>query len=366
MTAPSLEALARRFVGAVDAMPNLVVEVGDVRVLVRADRHELVEALRAYFGPWLHMHGKPPSGSDAKATIEVIAIEAAPSDFDVAFKDWPRDPGKVGRKEAIADIDGGRIVRKVRTGMHFLIGPAVRIAIGPCAANVNQVINFVNAQVLNHYFERGFALCHSSGVVIGERGVAISGFSGGGKSTLALWLMSDGADFVSNDRILVDSQQPRARMIGVPKLPRINPGTLLANPALAGILPSDRVQELQRLEPSELWDIEEKYDVDIDRCYGPGHIRSAAPLDAFLVLSWQRQSDEPMRIDEVDLSERRDLIAAVRKPPGPFWIDSQGRAPSAPLEADDEAYLAALAAVRDFEAKGRVDFAAARAFLGAL
>ena len=196
-----------------------------------------------------------------------------------------------------------------------------------------------------------------------DRGLAISGFSGGGKSTLALWLVGDGSRFVSNDRILIDASRNRARMLGVPKLPRINPGTLLSNPALSGILPAERVDVLRRLPTSELWDLEEKYDVDIDRCFGEGRIQSDAPLDAFLVLSWDRRSTDPMDIRRVDLAERRELIAAIRKPPGPFWLDESGNAPAAPIEPSDESYLEALAKVAVYEATGRVDFEAAREYL---
>ncbi|MCB9919828.1 MAG: HprK-related kinase B [Planctomycetes bacterium] len=357
-----IEELAARFVDERTLIGSLLVEVGDVRVRVRTDRESLADELRSYFAPWWKDDGVVRENDDD--VIDVVAIEADPLALDHDFTDWPRDPGKVGRKEAIVDLDGGRIVKKVRTGMHFLIGPRTKVAIGPCAANSNQIINFVNAQVLGHYYGRGHALCHASGVVMEDgRGIAISGFSGGGKSTLALWLVGDGSRFVSNDRVLIDASRDRARMLGVPKLPRINPGTLLSNPALSGILPAERVEALRRLPTSELWDLEEKYDVNIDRCFGEGRIQSAAPLDAFLILSWDRRSTDPMSIRHVDLAARRELIAAIRKPPGPFWLDAEGNAPAAPIEPNDESYLEALANVTVYEATGRVDFEAAREYL---
>lgn len=359
-----IETLAQRHVDPTTLCAQLAIRVGDCVVELSANRTALIDELREYFAAWI------VDGDEAEPTVRVQAYEMDPPAFEeLDFVDWARDPGKVGRKDAICDVPGGRVARKIRTGMQYFLGRGgMRICFGPCAANSNQVVNFVNAQVLNHCYERGDALCHAAGIVDENgMGLAISGFSGGGKSTLALWLIGDGADFVSNDRLLVEAgangDASTATMVGVPKLPRINPGTLLHNPALAGILTPARIEELQRFPADELWDLEEKYDVDIDRCFGPGRIRGASALHAFLVLSWTRDSDEATAVEPVELSERRELIAAIRKSPGPFWIDAEGRGPSAPVLRDDESYLEALAGVQVFEATGRVDFEIARALV---
>jgi len=36
------------------------------------------------------------------------------------------------------------VVRKVRTGMQFLLGSDVTLAVGECTKNANQIINIVN------------------------------------------------------------------------------------------------------------------------------------------------------------------------------------------------------------------------------
>lgn len=360
----NIETLAQRHVDPAELCASLTIRVGSCVVELRANREALIEELHEYFAPWRVAGDEALREGDEHIVVQAFEAEV-PSFDDLEFADWPRDQGKVGRKDAIAAIPGGgRVVRKVRTGMHYILGPGMRVTFGPCAANSNQVVNFVNAQVLNHHYERGAALCHAAGIVTEEgKGLAISGFSGGGKSTLALWLIGDGASFVSNDRLLVSEAEGAgsvAEMCGVPKLPRINPGTLLHNPALAGILSSERVEELRGLPNSELWDLEEKYDVDIDQCFGAGRILGRSPLHAFLVLSWKRDVEDETRIEQVDLGERRELIAAIRKSPGPFWVDENGNGPSAPTMRDDESYLAALSSVRVFEATGRVDFERAR------
>ena len=59
------------------------------------------------------------------------------------------DPGKTKIKEEYVDLDDGRIVRKRLTGMLFVFGGGQNVAVGPCGANLNQVINFIN----NRYIE---------------------------------------------------------------------------------------------------------------------------------------------------------------------------------------------------------------------
>ena len=47
-------------------------------------------------------------------------------------------------------------------------------------------------------------------------------------------------------------------MSGIPKLPRINPGTALNNPSLRSILSPERRAELEGVDAGELWSLEEK------------------------------------------------------------------------------------------------------------
>ena len=115
---------------------------------------------------------------------------------------------------------------------------------------------------------------------------------------------------------------------------------------------------MRALPREELWDLEEKYDVHIDACYGAERICHVAPLAAFLVLNWDRQSDEPLQFNEVDLSQRRDLLAAIMKSPGPFFQHAQGPFHEAQTPFDEAAYLQALQGVTIYEACGQVDFKA--------
>ena len=94
------------------------------------------------------------------------------------------------------------------------------------------------------------------------------GFSGTGKSTLALHIMRSGTDFISNDRVMVEKAFQQHTMYGVAKMPRINPGTVLNNDSLQSVIPEQERLEFEALPPDELWDLEHKYDAFIDHCFG--------------------------------------------------------------------------------------------------
>jgi HprK-related kinase B len=293
--------------------------------------------------------------SPRKSDLVFWAGQTQPPELKLAFSPWLREVGKRGLKEEFVDVPGGRVVRKVRTGMQFLVGNGVNVAIGDCVTNYNQVVNFVNSQIIVHYLEQDWQLCHAAGVVHGDNGLAIAAAAGSGKSTLALHLLSAGLNFSSNDRLLVSAAGGVPRMAGIPKLPRVNPGTLLGNPDLNGVLAPERAAELAALDPVALWQLEEKYDVDVPTIYGRDRTRHFAPLRALLILTWSQTATEPTEIVPVDLTTRPDLLALVMKPAGPFYVKVRPDvAPEATLRPT--AYLNALSQVPCYEARGQANF----------
>jgi HprK-related kinase B len=230
------------------------------------------------------------------------------------------------------------------------------VAVGPSLANPNQIINFVISQYLAHRLDEGWALCHAAGVALGDRGLGIAARAGAGKSTLALHLVSSGLCFVSNDRLLIQRTGARSELAGVPKMPRVNPGTLLHNPDLTGILPPARREALEKLCAAELWQLEEKYDVMVPEVYGPGRCIYRTPLAALLVLNWGPAASAPTGFGRVELAERHDLLELVMKSPGVFHRDREGRNAAETAHQAPENYLRALAGVPVYEATGRADF----------
>lgn len=347
----SIHKLAQAVTAGIEFGEPLDLRFGQCGIRIRTNDHDVADRLRHYFRAFVESVDAPE--------YEIIAIQIAPPDLSLRFEDWPRDPGKIGRKDLICDISGGRVVRKARTGMQFLVSADTKIAFGDCRTNDNQVINFVISQFMAWLRGQGWEICHAAGIVFGDMGIAISAASGGGKSTLALHMMSHGAKFVSNDRLLIAQCDGAARMAGVPKMPRVNPGTLLNNADLVGILLEDRRRALKALNREELWGLEEKYDVDVEECFGKNRQVMEAQLSAFIVLNWDRTSDAPFCLRPVNLAERPDLLDPIMKPPGPFVLGTGGDVPRTVFDLDRNSYSHRLRGVKILEATGVVDFDAA-------
>ena len=334
-----------------ELLPSSVcLQLMDYRLAIRSNSERFLQCMQRYFS-----HVLAASGDDVRA--EVIAIERDIVNTSVEFVDWKREPGKTGRKDAIYDFPAGRLVRKVRTGMLFLQSDRDMIVAGPCLEYDNQVINFINSQFLNWLQNDGYLLCHAAALSRNGHGLAIAGLSGGGKSTLMLNLMDDAATaFVSNDRLLVRRQGETTHAVGIPKLPRINPGTIVHNPRLFPLIDENSREQLLQLDKKELWKLEQKYDANINELYGPGRIQHETGLYRFLVLNWQHDTDKELQVNRVDLSQRTDLLSAIMKPSGPFYMDTAGVFNSDDAFPEASNYLAELADVAVYEASGKIDF----------
>ncbi len=319
------------------------------RIRVCANDRALLERLADYFGYRLGATG------DADLLVELAQREAP--ELGLAFHDWAREPGKSGRKDSYLDIPQGRLVRKVRTGMVFLQSESRRIAACPCLEYLSQVVNFINSQYMNWLQQRGWLICHASGMVLDERALAIAGFSGGGKSTLMLQLMEDERiDYLTNDRLFVGGAGDTLMAEGIPKWPRINPGTIVHNPRLAPLIDEPRRARLLAMPADQLWQLEEKYDAPIGALYGAGRVSGAAPMAGFVVLNWQRDETAAAAMNRVDLSQRRELLQAIMKSPGPFYQYPDGSFFRDDQALDEQAYLRMLRDVPVWEVSGGVDF----------
>jgi HprK-related kinase B len=348
----TLESVARSLQGdAPLCADELYLAAGDCLMRVRSNSPRLIGKLGDYFS---HVRA-----AAAVPDIDIVTIEGAAPDPGLDFIDWKREPGKTGRKDSYVDLPGGRAVRKVRTGMVFLQSERYRIAAGPCIQYDNQVINFINSQYMNWLQHRGWLICHAAGLVYGDRGLGIAGFSGGGKSTLMLHLLADAAvSYLTNDRLFVHAGPQGVQARGIPKLPRVNPGTIVHNPKLHGLIPARERAALLQMPTQQLWELEDKYDVSVDRVYGAGRIVQEASLSALLILNWQRDAVADPMLETVELAQRPDLLAALMKSPGPFYQYPDGHFQRDTDGFDESAYLDALRGVVVYEAGGRIDFSA--------
>ena len=317
-------------------------------ITIRSNSEKLLIHLEQYFSHVV---------ADGSADIEVICVDSEVIDSGFDFIDWKREPGKSGRKDDYYDLEDARLVLKVRTGMLFLQHEKHRMAVGPCNEYDNQVINFINAQYMNWLQQNHALICHASGLVVNNRCMAMAGFSGGGKSTLMLHMMDDdNVHYLTNDRLFLARKDNMIEAMGIPKLPRINPGTIVNNPRLKPILSEQRCEELLALPKEELWHLEEKYDVDVEQVYGRGKIVTRQRMDSFLILNWSFKSDVACEISEVNIVERAELLKAVMKSPGPFYQFSDGRFFQDTMALPEADYMDYLQDLTVFEATGKVDF----------
>jgi HprK-related kinase B len=334
----------------------LYLVLGQFNICIRSNSSELLEKLQHYFSYIVAASIETPG-------IEILVYERETVDLGLEYIDWEREPGKQGRKDAYFDITGGRIICKVRTGMLFVQSNQYRIAAGSCNKYDNQVINFINTQYIIFLQQQGAMICHASAIHKGNRCLAMAGLSGGGKSTLMLKLLDDKkVNYITNDRLLLMPEGEFPRATGIPKLPRINPGTIVFNPALQKMIPAQRRKQLMQLPRKELWEIEEKYDVYINEVYGAGRITLNALLNTFLVLNWQHDSDSELAVEQVDISQRPDLLGAIMKDSGPFYQYADGSFYQQKTPFDTSAYLEVLEGVKVYEARGRVDFEGLKQF----
>jgi len=138
-------------------------------------------------------------------------------------------------------------------------------------------------------------------------GVIVSSPSGAGKSTVALALLERGFRFLSNDRVLIEAKGDSVDMVGVPKKPRVNPGTILALSSLHYLLSPQELKLYSSLDEEELWYLEHKFDVDVDGIYGPGTFVLRGRLEALYLLNWSRWGEE-VRVEPLVSSEGLSLL----------------------------------------------------------
>jgi len=335
----------------------LYLALGDLEVHVRSNSQDLLDVLHHYFR---HIVCEQPTGLES---VDVTAIECPDLDLDLPFKHWQRDTGKVGKKDAYIDMNtdmqSARLIYKVRTGMMFLQSLTDRIAAGPCLANSNQVINFINNQYINYLQNNGHLICHAAALAKDNEGMAFAAFSGGGKSTTMLHLMADERfDFVSNDRLFIRQDADGVQARGIPKLPRVNPGTLLNNPHLKSILEPEKSQRLQAMPASELWDLEDKYDVDISDIYGKSRFCTSPMLKHFFILNWSHQNKGLTHIDLIQADERADLLDAIMKSSGPFYQYADGSFYREGTDLVHKTYAKVLQNIQVYEVHGGINFEA--------
>ena len=314
-------------------------------VVLHTNSQQLLDMLGDYYQ---HFKG----AGEAPANLDLYAYAGAVPEFGFEWRENQPEPGKKNIKEAVALWPGGRVVRKVLTGVQLLYAGDQRLCAGPLLDNPNQVVNFLNNMYLEDLLKGTGQLFHAAGVCSGSAGVGLAGTSGKGKSTLALRLLGEGFDLVSNDRLVVKEHGDKILMQGIPKYPRINPGTIVNQPALTDIATPLNLARYRAMAADALWELEEKYDAFVESCFPGCRFRLAADMKMFVVIDWDRKLDQPFRLEPVVAADLGALVNTVMKSPGILLPRTRERIPMA--QADD--YLQLLGKTRLYRLAGGVDF----------
>ncbi|MFP4128625.1 MAG: HprK-related kinase B [Desulfonatronovibrio sp.] len=306
-----LERQIRNLLKNTAASQRIFLSLDDCIIRFETNSSQLRKKLETYFSPFI-------THENQTCHIKIKALDSPSFTIGDKLKDKKPEPGKTRIKEQFIDLDSGRLIRKKLTDMLFYFNAETNLAFGPCTENDNQVINFINNRFIQWKLDQGCLLCHAAAVDNKGRGLILAGFSGRGKSTLALHLMNKDMTFISNDRLMVTKKDSGLFMYGVPKLPRVNPGTILNNPKLFPMLSQEEKIRFKKIKPHEIWDLECKYDVYLDKCFGPDRFKLQGNVSGLVILNWHRTLD-PTVFNRIDLSRRPDLLETIMKSPGLFY-----------------------------------------------
>lgn len=322
---------------------------------ILADDSALLDYLSDYYSALTC--NDPPSSLARQKALRVFLVNQSPETQGI---DWTpvkrKKVSPLGLKEAYRDCPQGRWIHKIRTGIALLQSLTDPVAIGDLTQHRSQVVNFINNQFLNHQQRCGYLLGHASAFENQGAVTAIAASSGGGKSTLMLKaLENENARFLSNDRILFQPGNAQIDVLGVAKHPRVNPGTLLNSSRLVSLLPGKERSRFDGMPKHKLWDIEQKYDVLIDHTYGKNKTALSGSLDHLILLDWSLASTSPTALTPVDIEQTPKALEGLRKEPGPFFQQADGRFPSEHTP-DCQHYAEHLKGVQVMRLTGIIDF----------
>jgi HprK-related kinase B len=315
---------------------RLPLRFGEQTVMVLTEDARLGERIEHYYQPFARPHD---DGSSAPAgTVHAVVGDARLP--EARLRSWDgRD------KDSFADLPDGRVIRKDRTGVVITASGRDWTITGDLHRNFSQLLNLIAAVYGISLIDRGGAMVHASAVVRDGKALAVIGQSGMGKSSLCVRLLEHGFDFLTNDRLLLEPSNAGTTALGLPKLPRVNPGTLVVGKRTRSIIPDRDKLRYARLGTDELWQLEEKYDLDVRRTLGTGWLLSA-PLGSALVLSWRRGTGD-LALEPMTPAQAVEALRGAYKSFGVFDLALETRS--------DEAFRQAAAAVPFFRVSGPIE-----------
>jgi HprK-related kinase B len=303
---------------------SLALNFGACTIAVETQEDAILARLRRYFRGF----AEEMDGSHRPRT-RICVIEEPPAEIDPEMIAWSE-----GSKETFRDVDHSRLIRKVRTGVSIIIQDDTWSSVwtmrGPVGRNFSQLVNLIGSAYGLEIMDRAGAMVHASAVSLGgSRAVAVMGQSGMGKSSVAVRLMEQGFDYISNDRVVLEPSLLRPSVLahGLPKLPRVNPGTLLSGEKTRLLLDVGSRDRYEGLSREQLWQVEDKHDLEVERVLGRRWLLSGE-LSVALVLSW-RHDGQGLHLQRLTADQALLELKLVRKTFGVFDLRLISRTESA-------------------------------------
>lgn len=294
----------------------------DFRIDVATNSLRAAKRLQSYF----RIYQAVPAG---EPNMRLCVVRARPEYDDTRLQVWERSAGTRPPKESYYDRGGVRFILKNRTGVLIKLGEGEAAIIGDIDRHLNQAVNLIGTLFGLSLVDRGYAMLHASAVARTDNGEAtiFLGNSGSGKSSLALYIIERGGyDYVSNDRVLLKVGRGTVHVVGLPKKPRVNPGTLLASARLSGLLRPGKRTAYEGMDAADLWHVEDKHDVDVTRSLGARERLEGRVVKA-LSLEW-KPSGRGLRIEPLVLAEALAAMQHTAKDFGPFDLRRDQRDPA--------------------------------------
>jgi HprK-related kinase B len=287
------------------AAPTVHLQFGGFKLALSAGSSRLAARVEEYFRPFVS------EVSDEPCAVLKASVTAGQSIDDCEFVEWD------GRgKESFADVSSVRLVRKDRTGVQITIDGTRWSIAGDLQRHFSQLTNLIGAMYGVWLMEQGCSMIHASAVVRDGQAIAIIGQSGQGKSSVAVRLLEQGFDFLTNDRLLAKPAGKDITAYGIPKLPRVNPGTLLAGERTKLLIDKSSRVRYERLSEEALWDLEEKRDLDIRLSLGRRWLLTA-PLACAVVLGWN-QAEDGLTVRRLEANQAFERLREAVKTFGVF------------------------------------------------
>jgi HprK-related kinase B len=287
----------------------------DFALTVETEDHGIVAKLQRYFGDFA---SEPTSADRPHSLLRIVEEDPREPEGDLV-------PWMEKDKEAFLDLPSGRFVRKMRAGLTISIQEDLWSSVwtlrGPVGRNFSQIISLIGTIYGLHVIDRGGSMIHASAIADDKgQALAIMAQSGMGKSSLAVRLMEQGFDFISSDRIILDPPLATEQVIahGLPKLPRVNPGTLLDGENTRIVLDPTKREQYEGLSPEELQEVKDKYDLEIGKVLGRRWILSGE-LKAALVLNWSN-GGEGLHLQKLTPGQALSELKRVSKDFGVFDV----------------------------------------------